>query len=340
MRRALPSLVRAEVVATRPGPRADAWPDRLIAWELEIPLFNLSGKAWLQQRDGVVELVLVEGAFAPGEVRIRLGAREGGSTVIGCALQLTARNSNFIFRRVAGHDPWAESAMTAATAWVLLRAVVLGAETTESKPRRPSGPLAPPSAGALDGRALAGPAYAPLRALGTVAVIRRGAGGRLAWASAAVAVPVPPAEASARLAAPESWSVFPGWGAVTRVTATPRPGLASAPTSTSAPIHIKVDDNVALVDLDAIWSVSAARPTRAVVVEGDTRGAVLGWDVHPGDHPRSALAILSMHPRLDTAGFVERRLVAAEPLLEHALALALTYVDAAAMAAALGAPKR
>ena len=92
---------------------------------------------------------------------------------------------------------------------------------------------------------------------------------------------------------------------------------------------------MALVDLDAVWSVSSGLPTRATAVEGDTRGAVLGWDVQPGDRPNTSLAILSMHPRLDASGFVERRLIAAEPLLEHALAIALTYVDAAAMAAAL-----
>jgi len=50
LREALPALIRADVVGSRPGPRPDAWPDRLIAWEVEVPLFNLSGKAWLQQR--------------------------------------------------------------------------------------------------------------------------------------------------------------------------------------------------------------------------------------------------------------------------------------------------
>jgi hypothetical protein len=71
---------------------------------------------------------------------------------------------------------------------------------------------------------------------------------------------------------------------------------------------------------------------RATAVEGDTRGAVFAWEVWPGDGPNSALAVFSMHPRLDAAGFVERKLIAAEPLLEHALALALSYVDAAATA--------
>ena len=42
-----------------------------------------------------------------------------------------------------------------------------------------------------------------------------------------------------------------------------------------------------------------------------------------------------MHPRLDAAGFIERRMVASEPLLEHALALGLVYADVAGAASAL-----
>ncbi|MBC8132237.1 MAG: hypothetical protein H7X95_04590, partial [Deltaproteobacteria bacterium] len=72
LRQALPALVRADVVDTRPGPRPDGWPDRLIAWEVEVPLFNLTGKAWLQQQADGAEFTLVEGAFAPGRIRLRV----------------------------------------------------------------------------------------------------------------------------------------------------------------------------------------------------------------------------------------------------------------------------
>ena len=70
----MPALVRADVIATRPGPRPEGWPDRLLAWEVEVPLFNLKGKAWLQQRPDGAELTLVEGAFAPGNIRFRVAA--------------------------------------------------------------------------------------------------------------------------------------------------------------------------------------------------------------------------------------------------------------------------
>ena len=333
MREALPALVRADVVATRPGLRADAWPDRLIAWEVEIPLFNLTGKGWLQQRPGAVELTLVEGAFAPGHVRFRFArsARgNGGTSIVTAEIQVDASSSNWIFRRVARHDPWSETALSAATVWVLARAVALRAEAVPpQRPARPHDSIQPPLARALDGSPLAAPALAPLRAAGTLALVRRAPGGRLAWTSVAVPVPGSPAAVAARLGAPETWRVFPGWKSVTRLLP------HAAPLTPTASMLIEVDDNVAFVDLDAKWTVTTELPSRATAVDGDIRGAVFGWDVAPGDQSGTSLAVLSMHPHLDAAGFIERRLVAAEPLLEHALAVALAYVDAAATADSL-----
>jgi len=145
-----------------------------------------------------------------------------------------------------------------------------------------------------------------------------------------VAVPVPGSAAAvaARLGVPETWRVFPGWKSVTRLA----PRASQSPTESTL---IEVDDNVAFVDLDATWSVTTELPSRATAVDGAIRGAVFGWDVAPGDQSGTSLAVLSMHPHLDAAGFIERRLVAAEPLLEHALAVALAYVDAAATADSL-----
>jgi hypothetical protein len=343
IRQALPSLVRADVVATRPGPRPDGWPDRLIAWELEIPLFNLKGKAWLQQRGWIVEINLVEGAFAPGRVRFRV--KEGAattstvaptvaptiaSTIVTCELQVDFRASNFVLRRVARHDPWAESAMSAAVAWVLVRAVTLRAESQRAGPvSRPRGRIEAPAANALDGSWLGDPTLASLRAAGTLAAVRRAPGGRLAWASVEVPIPGPATTVASRLIAPETWRVFPGLASVTRR----RQFGANDPlAATPSAVLIEVDDNVAFVDLDAIWSIGTTGAARATAVDGAIRGAVLGWDAWPGDRIGSALAVLSLHPRLDAAGFIERRLIEAEPLLEHALAVALAYVDAAAVA--------
>jgi len=333
-RAALPSLVRADVVATRPGAAAGAGPERLLAWELEIPLFNLKGKAWLTRDGDAVELTLVEGAFAPGHVRFRLAPAEGGrSTILVTEAQVEPRSANWIFRRVARHDPWAETAMTAAAALVLARAVALEVESPHDGgrgPSRPDGPLAAPPAATLDGTRLASPVFASLREAGMVAVVHCTPRGRLAHVSTAVSVAAAPVDVSARVNAPESWTAFPGWKSVKRL-----PSASSPPPSNEA--RIAVEDNVAFVDLDATWEVAYAPSARATVVDGATKGAVLAWQVFPAAAPASraragAIAVLSEHPRLDESGYVARKMIEAEPLMEHALGLALTYADVAAMA--------
>jgi hypothetical protein len=282
------------------------------------------------QRDDAVELNLIEGAFAPGRVRLRAApaAARAGTTILVCTLQIDARASNWIFRRVARHDPWSETAMTAATAWVLARAMALRAETPPGATvARPTTPIRPPDARALDGAALGARALAPLRAAGRVGLVRRAPDGRLAWASVAVPIPASPV-ARARIATPESWQVFPGWKTVKRV-ARAIPGIAPPA------ILFQVDDNVAFVDLDATWALAPGPTARATAVEGDIRGAALAWDILAGDDPGTSLAVLSTHPHLDAAGYVERRLMTAEPLLEHGVAIAMAYADAAAVADSL-----
>ena len=329
-RAALPSLVRADVVATRPGATAGAGPERLLAWELEIPLFNLKGKAWLTRQRDVVELTLVEGAFAPGHLRFHVApAEDGRGTILVTEAQVDPRSANWIFRRVARHDPWAETAMTAAAAHVLARAVALEVELPHhpgSGPARPGGPIAAPAAATLDGTALASPGFAPLRKAGLVAAVRRTPRGRLAHVSAAAAIAAPPTDVAARVDAPESWTAFPGWKSVKRLPpASPQP---------KDELKIAVEDNVAFVDLDATWDVKYGPSAHATVVAGARQGAVLQWQVFPAAPPpaRAAVAVLSQHPRLDESGYVARKMIAAEPLMEHALALALTYADLAAMA--------
>jgi len=326
-RAALPSLIRAEVVATGPTSTLGGPPDRLLAWELEIPLFNLKGKAWLTRNGDAVELTLVEGAFAPGRVRFRVAPDGDGRAILVTEAQVEARSANWIFRRIARHDPWSETAMTAAAAFVLARAVALEAAEPHLPARGPAradGPMAAPAATTLDGTPLATAAFASLRKAGTVAIVHRTPRGRLAYVSAEVTVAADPTQVAARVNAPESWAAFPGWKSVTRLPSPP-------------PLHarIAVEDDVAFVDFDATWDIAYAPSARATVIDGATRGAVLGWQTFPspdGARPGSSLAVLSEHPRMDASGYVARKMIAAEPLMEHALALALTYADAAALA--------
>ena len=323
-RAALPSLIRADVVSRRPASTAAAPPDRLLAWELEIPLFNLKGKAWLIRQGDAVELALGEGAFAPGHVRFRVAPDGARGTILVTEAQVDARSANWIFRRVARHDPWSEAAMTASAAYVVARAVALEVAAPHGAhgPARPDGPIAAPSASTLDATALASSPFAPLRAAGVVATVRRAPRGRLSYVSVAVPIASAPAPVATRVNAPASWTAFPGWKSVTPLPSPP-------------PHHqlIAVEDNVAFVDLDATWDVAYAPAARATVIDGATRGAVLGWQTFPDpNRAGAAIAVLSVHPRLDASGYVARKMIAAEPLMEQALALALTYADAAALA--------
>lgn len=214
--------------------------------------------------------------------------------------------------------------MTASAAYVIARAVALEVESPHADtqgPARPDGPIGAPPATALDGTALARAPFAPLRRAGVVATVRRTPRGRLACVSTAVTILAAPVEVAARVSAPETWTAFPGWKSVTRLP--------------SAPQHqkIAVEDNVAFVDLDATWDVAYGPSARATVIDGATRGAVLGWQAFPDPaRATAAIAVLSEHPRLDASGYVARKMIAAEPLMEPALALALTYADAAAVA--------
>jgi hypothetical protein len=161
-----------------------------------------------------------------------------------------------------------------------------------------------------------------------VAAVRRAASGRLGWISAAVALPGAAPAVATRLATPETWSVFPGWGRVQRL-----PVPDGAPPDERL---VAVKDSVPFVDLDATWRITSTSSVVATAVAGATRGAVFRWQTFVA--PSGPVSVLSMHPRLDAAGFIEKRMIAAEPLLEHALALALTYVNAAAVADAFQSP--
>jgi hypothetical protein len=81
--------------------------------------------------------------------------------------------------------------------------------------------------------------------------------------------------------------------------------------------------------------------SRWTAVAGAARGARLGWDVRPAPasahRPASSIAALTLYPRLEQTGGIPRRFIAAEPLLESGLALALAFVDAVAARDALSA---
>ena len=217
--------------------------------------------------------------------------------------------------------------MNVTAAYVVLRAAVERAlHPADPHARRPRGARTPPAPAALiaDASVLASsPALDAFRARGAVAAIRRARDGHLSAVSVAVPIALDADPLAVRLTAPESWRAFPGWHRAKAL----------------AGDRIAIDDNLPLVDFDAVWQLTRdrARGFTATVVDGATRGAMFAWDVAPArtDSARRCVAVLSLYPRLETSGYVPRKFIAAEPLLEHGMSLAVGYADAMSMARAL-----
>jgi hypothetical protein len=305
----LPALVGSDEIA-RTG---DV---RRLAWELEVPLFNLSGALALRPLPDGVEMLLTDGDLAPGRIVFRMAPRPDGRTMLEIDAQLDVRRSSWFLRQVMARSPFGEPAALSAAAWVALRATALRAEhareATAFRPTAPGG-SAP---GTPDGRALFDPRLAGLSSRGAAALVQNTPSGRLGSVSVAVQTSEGAASLAARLADPRSWRAFPGWRTVTLAP----PPHAARPTVT-------VEDGIPFVDLDATWQAQTGpRALWWVAVEGAARGAWFGWDVQPTSG--GTQAVLTLQPRLEQTGTIPRRFIAAEPLLEHGMALALAFVDA------------
>jgi hypothetical protein len=312
--RAVPSFRRAEVL----GRQASAVQ---VAWELEVPLWNLTGKLWLRPVADGVDLQLVEGDLAPGLFQLRIQETTKG-VILSAAGQANMRDANWATRRLVKRSPLAEPAMTATAAWVLLRALVLEAERPDTgvDPRRqPAVGPSPPALGALDGTALARMVRGWLPAGQVAAAVRVRPDGRLDRIEVASIAGFAAPTVRKALTEPSRWQSLPGWHAVK---ATPGPPPAQT---------WQVDSRFPFVDFDAVWSIHPGPPLRGLVVGGDARGAALGWDVLEGAAPNTAVAVFSLHPRLETSGYIPRKFIQAEPLLEHGLSLGVAYVDAVSL---------
>ena len=318
-RRAVPAFVRADVLRTEGA-------DRLLAWELEIPLWNLAGKLWMRARPDGVELELAEGDMTPGKLRLRAlpgGSRPDSDTVLVIEGAVNMRQANWVTRRLAARDPLAEPAMTATAVFVLLRALAL--EAGGGGTRWPRGPMRAPPAEQLQAADLAGRmAVSPGRAGSALAVVRTRGDGRLDVVQVALASPLDAATLQARLSEVQRWRGLPGWKSV------------AAKDAGGGKSVWEVDSSFPFVDFDAEWTVRETRPLRLSADGGDWRGPVMGWDV--AGKGSGATAALSLHPRLELTGYLPRKLIEAEPLLEQGLALGLAYVNAVSLLRAANKP--
>jgi carbon monoxide dehydrogenase subunit G len=316
----IPALVKSELGRSNGGAP-------VVDWELEIPLFNLSGRMALHNRPDGVTIELFEGDFAPGRLSFTVAPdARGGSTLIVDAV-LDVKRSTWMLRRMLKRSPVGEPAALTAAAYVAMRAVALRAEHPRAREAwRPHAPVVAPADWLPDPRPLASDLLAPLRAGGVVALVARTRADHLAGVAAAVGLTAPPPAAAATLRSPASWRAFPGWE---KITVRPGPNGPGA----------DVKDNLPLVDFDASWTAEPGAAPRWVATAGDTRGARLAWDVYPSSSGGGSIAALTLFPRLEATGSIARRFIAAEPLLEQGLSLALAFVDVAAIKAALRTPR-
>jgi hypothetical protein len=322
-RKIVPALIRADVSHTPAGLPT-------VGWEVEVPLFNLTGTLVIHERPDGAEIDLVDGDFSPGKLIFTAAPRTsgGGSTLIVDA-QLNIQNAGWLIRRLVKLSPAGEPAALVAASYVTMRAVGLRAENAGSLgARRPAALPAPPPSWSPSARVLADDKLAALRAHGAVALVGRTWSQRLAGVAVATTLGVPTPNAMGRLRDPASWHAFPGWSTIE-----PRVG----PNGVGA----KVEDSLPFVDLEATWMAEPGNPLRWTATDGVITGARLGWEIYPIDPRANAgaptLMALMMYPRLETTGRLARKAIASEPLLEHGLAVAVAFADLTAMKTALEA---
>ena len=318
----IPALDGTAVV--EPGQRAPR-----IDWDLDVPLFDLSGRIAPHERPDGVTLELVDGDLAPGRIIFSIAAQPGGGSTLIIDAQLDFKRSSWLLRHIMARSPVGEPAVLAAAAYVALRATALRAEhPAGTSAWRPTGP--PGTSRLPDPALLVGESLAPLRARGALALVTRGRTERLGGVAIGIGLHGAAAPLLQKLQDPTTWTAFPGWRTVRVRSGSNGPGA-------------QVEDNLPLVDFDATWTADPGSAPRWTVTAGATRGARLGWNVFAlgGSPPRpgSTFAALTLYPRLEATGTVARRFIQAEPLLEEGLALALAYTEIAGVGAALDTPR-
>jgi hypothetical protein len=325
--KAMPAFRRVEVVSR--SERAGAATAMEVAWELEVPLWNLKGKLWLRPRSDGVDLEIFEGDFAPGLFHLtargeRAGKLQRSLLVIEGFANL--RDASMATRELVRRSPLAEPAMTVAAAYVMLKSLARLAEDGTSA--RPSAALVPPDPSSLDGAGTVATALARAQGRVLLAAVRSRADGRLARIEVAMAVSARAGQAAARGLRPEIFRALPGWKKTAVV------GEPSCVCADPASPCWAVEGDLPIFSLDGLWKIRP-RPWRARMVSGDAEGALMAIDVVSSKSSARATVVLSEHPRMDRAGYIARKLIVAEPYLEHGLALALTLVHAASLGPAL-----
>ena len=331
-RSALPALCRLEFEAADKRQAGAGRPaEGMVTWELEVPLWNLEGKLRLQPTPTGANLLVMQGDFSPGLVRLSATPEPAGTTLLSIDAFANLRDVNWITRRMVTRSALAEPGLAAAAFYVMLRALRLQAERTgdpQDPQRHPTAAPSSPALAELDGGRLARLAGAGLQGSALLAAVRRRANGRLALVQVVALSRRAADAASGLLAQPQTWQALPGWRKVS---------LAKPARDCGRATCWEVDASFPFLDLDATWKIQM-QPWRAVAVAGDCEGATMGLDLLPSG--AGTAVVLSLYPRLERAGYVPRKSIASEPLLEHGLSLGLALVDAITLVRTLDASAR
>jgi hypothetical protein len=330
-RSALPALRRLEYEGPDQRHAGSGRPSEgMVAWELEVPLWNLEGRLSLQPTPTGADLIVVEGDFAPGLVRLSATPEPAGTTLLSMDASANLRDVNWITRRMVKRNALAEPGLAAAAFYVMLRALRLQAERVgeaQDARRRPATAPSPPALSELDGRRLARLTGA-LQAPALLAAVRSRSSGRLALVQVLALSRLSTGAATGMVVQPQTWQALPGWRKVGP--AKPADGCTSA-------TCWEVDASFPFLDLDATWKIGI-QPWRAVAMAGACQGAAMGLDLLASG--AATAAVLSLYPRLEKAGYVPRKSIESEPLLEHGLSLGVALVDAITLVRALDANAR
>ena len=329
---ALPALRRLEFEAAdkrRSG--SGRLSEGMVAWELEVPLWNLDGKFWMQPTPTGADLIVMEGDFSPGLVRLSATPEPAGTTLLSMDAHANLRDANWITKRMVKRNALAEPGLAAAAFYVVLRALRLQAEHVGDAPdarRHPATAPSPPALSELDGACLARLAGAGFQAPALLAAVRSRGNGRLFVVQILALSRLVAGAAASLVARPQTWQVLPGWHKLS-------PGKPAGDCSNAT--CWKVDASFPFLDLDATWKVGT-QPWRAVALAGACQGAEMGLDLVPSGAVTAV--VLSLYPRLEKAGYVPRKSIESEPLLEHGLSLGLAVVYTISLLRALDANER
>ena len=310
---AVPNFQKVDVLSTQTTPTGS---EQDVAWELEVPMWNLEGRLQLHPRSDGVDLVLYQGDLSPGRFSITAHPESATRTLLLIEAHANVKDANYVVRKITSRSALGEPAILVAAAYVLHRALTIQFE--KGWPDRPTTAMATAPLPDLLGQKLAVEAQAFSSGKILTIWVRNRPDGRLSFVAGAFPSKATVAQVASRAPTIPAFKSVLGWKDTTA-----EKGKLPECRDTTA-ICLVVDSNLPFFDLDATWKLWGGQ-FRAKAVDENLKGAVMALDAIP--HGSGSMIGLSQSMGLHKSGFFARKLIAAEPLLEQGLAIALVLAD-------------